>query len=142
MEGPEALTTSDLYLFHSGAPPEQQYLDGLQQLLATAERAFAGLELGSLKTETRTRNPRREARDTQNLVAAYSKALVQQADRHPHLVVLDADLIKDCGLLEFAVKYPQRFIECGIAEQDMASTACGMARRGVLPVAHSFLQPV
>ena len=138
MEGPEALKTSDLYLFHSGAPPEQQYLDGLQQLLATAERALAGLELGSLKTETRTRNPRREARDTQNLVAAYGKALVQQADRHPHLVVLDADLIKDCGLLEFAAKYPQRFIECGIAEQDMASMACGMARRGVLPVAHSF----
>jgi transketolase len=52
--------------------------------------------------------------------------------------VLDADLIKDCGLLEFAAKYPQRFVECGIAEQDMASMACGMARRGALPVAHSF----
>ena len=72
---------------------------------------------------------RREPRDTQNLVAAYGKALVRQADRHPRLVVLDADLIKDCGLLEFAAKYPQRFIECGIAEQDMASMACGMARR-------------
>src|SRR5258706_5111620 len=138
MEGPEALKTSDLYLFHSGAPPEQQYLDGLQHLLATAERALAGLELGSLKTETRTRNPRREARDTQNLVAAYGRALMQQADRHPHLMVLDADLIKDCGLLEFAAKYPLRFIECGIAEQDMASMACGMARRGALPIAHSF----
>jgi len=138
MEGPAALKASDLYLFHSGAPPEQQYLDGFQQLLAIAERACAGLGLGSLKTETRTRNPRREPRDTQNLVAAYGKALVQQADRHPRLVVLDADLIKDCGLLEFAAKYPQRFIECGIAEQDMASMACGMARRGVLPVAHSF----
>ena len=138
MEGPRALKASDLYLFHSGAPPEQQYLDGLQELLATAERACAGLALGALKTETRTRNPRREPRDTQNLVAAYGRALVQQADRHPHLVVLDADLIKDCGLLEFAAKYPQRFIECGIAEQDMASMACGMARRGVLPVAHSF----
>ncbi len=138
MEGPAALKAGDLYLFHSGAPPEQQYLDGLQQLLATAERALAALELGSLTTETRTRNPRREPRDTQNLVAAYGKALVQQADRHPRLVVLDADLIKDCGLLEFVAKYPQRFIECGIAEQDMASMACGMARRDVLPVAHSF----
>jgi transketolase len=47
-------------------------------------------------------------------------------------------LIKDCGLLEFAAKYPQRFVECGIAEQDMASMAGGMARRGALPIAHSF----
>jgi len=138
MEGPAALTAGDLYLFHSGAPPEQQYVDGLAQLLETAGRAFARLDLGSLKTDTRTRNPRREPRDTQNLIAAYGKALVLQADRHPHLVVLDADLIKDCGLLEFAAKYPQRFVECGIAEQDMASIACGMARRGALPVAHSF----
>src|SRR6185369_960194 len=89
-------------------------------------------------TETHIRNPRREPRATQNLVAAYGKAVVQQAEKHPHLMVLDADLIKDCGLLEFAAKYPERFVECGIAEQDMVSMAGGMARRGVLPIAHSF----
>jgi len=139
MEGPRALTKDeDLYLFHSGAPPEQQYVDGLQQLLESATRAWSALGLGELKTETKTRNPRREPRDTHNLVAAYGKALVQQAERHPHLMVLDADLIKDCGLLEFAASYPQRFVECGIAEQDMVSTACGMAHRGALPIAHSF----
>jgi transketolase len=63
---------------------------------------------------------------------------VSQADRHPGLVVLDADLVKDCGLLPFAQKYPDRFIECGIAEQDMVSMACGLAKRGALPVVHSF----
>jgi transketolase len=139
MEGPAALgNDGDLYLFHSGAPPERQYVDGLKELLDTARRAFAALGLGELTTETRTRNPRREPRETHNLVAAYGKALVQQAEKHPNLIVLDADLIKDCGLLEFAAKYPQRFVECGIAEQDMASMAGGMARRGALPVAHSF----
>jgi transketolase len=138
MEAPAALKASELYLFHSGAPPEQQYMDGVKQLLETAERACASLDLGPLKTETRTRNPRREPRDAQNLVAAYGKALVDQAARHPHLVVLDADLVKDCGLLEFAATFPARFVECGIAEQDMASMAGGMARRGTLPVAHSF----
>ncbi len=139
MEGPNALKKeSDLYLFHSGAPPEQQYIDGLKELLDAAGRALEELGLGSLTTETRTRNPRREPRDTHNLVAAYGKALVQQAERHPHLIVLDADLIKDCGLLDFAAKFPERFVECGIAEQDMASMACGMARRGALPIAHSF----
>jgi transketolase len=139
MEGPKALKSEgDLYLFHSGAPPEQQYVDGLTELLDTAQRAFAALGFGDLKTETRTRNPRREPRDTQNLVAAYGKALVQQAEQHPQLMVLDADLIKDCGLLEFAARHPARFVECGIAEQDMVSMAAGMARRGALPIAHSF----
>jgi transketolase len=139
MEGPNALEKDgDLYLFHSGAPPEQQYIDGLRELLESAGEAFATLHLGELRTETRIRNPRREPRDTHNLVAAYGKALVEQGDRHRHLMVLDADLIKDCGLLEFAAKHPDRFVECGIAEQDMVSMAGGMARRGVLPIAHSF----
>ncbi len=139
MEGPNALARDEaLYLFHSGAPPEQQYLDALRELMASATRAFKAAGLSELKTETVTRNPRREPRETHNLVAAYGKALMQQAQRHPHLMVLDADLIKDCGLLDFAAKYPQRFIECGIAEQDMVSMACGMAHRGALPIAHSF----
>ena len=139
MEGPQALTNDeDLYLFHSGAPPEQQYLDGLKQLLESATRAFGALGLGELKTDTKTRNPRREPRDTHNLIAAYGEALVQQAERHPHLMVLDADLVKDCGLLEFAAKFPRRFVECGIAEQDMVSMACGMAHGDALPIAHSF----
>ncbi len=139
MEGPAALSNDgDLYLFHSGAPPEQQYVGGLNELLDAARRAFSSLGLGELTTETRTRNPRREPRETHNLVAAYGRALVHQAETHPNVIVLDADLIKDCGLLEFAARYPQRFVECGIAEQDMASMAGGMARRGALPVAHSF----
>ncbi len=138
MEGPSALKTNDLYLFHSGAPPEQQYLDGLGELLATANAHFAALGLGEVTTEMRVRNPRREPRSTDNLVAAYDRALMAQAARHPNLVAMDADLIKDCGLINFSKTYPDRFIECGIAEQDMVSMACGMARRGVLPVVHSF----
>jgi transketolase len=139
MEGPNALEKdADLYLFHSGAPPEQQYVEGLRELLDSARQALAAVGLGGPTTETRTRNPRREPRDTHNLVAAYGKALVEQGDRHRHLMVLDADLIKDCGLLDFAAKHPDRFVECGIAEQDMVSMAGGMARRGVLPIAHSF----
>jgi transketolase len=138
MEGPAALSASKLYLFHSGAPPEQQYIDGLAELLISAERHFAALDLGALHTEARVRNARREPRSTDNLVAAYGRALVEQAEQHPRLLALDADLIKDCGLLDFAHAYPDRFVECGIAEQDMVSMASGMARRGALPVVHSF----
>jgi transketolase len=137
MEGP-ALKPGELYAYHSGAPKEDAYLAGVKELRATANRLFAELGLGSVATETRTRNPRREPRTTENLIAAYEQALVRQGDRHAHIVALDADLIKDCGLVSFARRFPDRFFECGIAEQDMVSMAGGMARRGTLPVVHSF----
>ena len=137
MEGP-AMKAGELYGYHSGAPAEQQYIDGVAELLAAARAHLDRLGLGAVKTATRTRNPRREPRATQNLVAAYDAALVALAGRNPKIVALDADLVKDCGLVSFAGRYPDRFVECGIAEQDMVSMAAGMARRGALPIVHSF----
>jgi transketolase len=137
MEGP-AMAPGALYLFHSGAPSEAHYEAGLGELLAAARGHFGRLGLGPLATVARTRPPRREPRETENLVAAYGRALVALAERHPALVALDADLVKDCGLVPFAARFPERFVECGIAEQDAVSMAGGMARRGALPVVHSF----
>jgi transketolase len=137
MEGP-ALPAGELYVYHSGAPGEAQYVAGLAELLLTANQHFAALGLGRVATEMRVRSPRREPRQTDSLIAAYEQAIVRQGERHANLMVLDADLIKDCGLLTFAKRFPDRFVECGIAEQDMVSMASGMARRGVVPVVHSF----
>ena len=137
MEGP-SMKAGDLYAYHSGAPTEAEYAGGSTELLDRARRLFKASGLGALATKSGRRPERREPRFTQNLISAYTDALVIQADRHPRLVVLDADLVKDCGLVPFARKYPDRFIECGIAEQDMVSMACGLAKRGALPIAHSF----
>jgi transketolase len=137
MEGP-ALKAGELYAYHSGAPTEDEYARGSQELLTRATQLFTDAGLGALATRTGQRPARREPRVTENLIAAYRDALVYQGDRDPKLMVLDADLVKDCGLVPFAQKYADRFVECGIAEQDMVSMACGMARRGVLPIAHSF----
>ena len=137
MEGP-SMKPGDLYAYHSGAPTESEYAGGSTELVDRAERLFAASGLGPLATKSGRRPERREARFTQNLIQAYGGALVAQADRQPRLVVLDADLVKDCGLVPFAQKYPERFVECGIAEQDMVSMACGLANRGAIPVVHSF----
>src|SRR5215208_6467685 len=59
-------------------------------------------------------------------------------DAEPRLVVLDADLVLDCGLIPFRDRFPERFFECGIAEQDMVSQAGAMALAGLLPAVHSF----
>jgi transketolase len=71
-------------------------------------------------------------------VPTYGEALIEAAEREPRLVALDADLRLDCGLVGFRERYPERFFECGIAEQDMVSQAGAMALGGLLPVVHSF----
>ncbi len=137
MEGP-AMKKGELYAYHSGAPTEDEYARGSTELLSRAAQLLDAAGLGGLVTRTGRRPSRREPRVTENLIGAYRDALLEQADRRPDLVVLDADLVKDCGLVPFAARYPQRFVECGIAEQDMVSMACGIAHRRLLPVAHSF----
>lgn len=54
------------------------------------------------------------------------------------VVVLSADLTESTRTLEFAKKYPERFIEAGVAEQNMAGMAAGLAFEGKIPFASSF----
>ena len=44
----------------------------------------------------------------------------------------------DTGLIPFKEQFPDRFVECGIAEMDMVSQAGGMALQGLTPICHSF----
>ena len=69
---------------------------------------------------------------------AYGDELLEMARHRPEIIVMDADLLSDCGIEAFKAELPERFIECGIAEQHMVSAAGGMALRGMLPVVHSF----
>jgi len=64
--------------------------------------------------------------------------LVNLGKKRKDIIVLDADLAAPCGLKPFEEKYPQRFIEAGIAEQDMVSVAGALARQGFLPVVNTF----
>ena len=72
------------------------------------------------------------------VAVAYGEALMAVAERRDDVVVLDADLAADCKVRTFELTYPERFIENGIAEQDMVSMAGGLARQGLLPVVNSF----
>src|SRR5436305_7960358 len=74
----------------------------------------------------------------EKLVVAYGDELLQMARSRKEIVVLDGDLLSDCGIEAFKAELPERFIECGIAEQHMVSAAGGMALEGILPVVHSF----
>lgn len=69
---------------------------------------------------------------------AFGEALLALADKHPELVVLDADLSKSTMTQPFMKQYPHRHYECGIAEQNMIGIAAGLALSGKIPVATSF----
>ncbi|MBA3521654.1 MAG: transketolase [Gemmatimonadales bacterium] len=134
-----ALTTADTYYrFHSGAPDDATYEKAVAELIATADGLLREAGQTSLALEEATKPSRPDLQGAQRLVAAYSRALVAHAERDSRIVALDADLILDTGLIPFAERFPDRFIECGIAEQDMVSQGGGLALAGQLPVVHSF----
>lgn len=68
---------------------------------------------------------------------SYGKALAELGDKYD-IVVLDADLSKSTKTDTFKKKFPDRFINMGIAEQNMMSTAAGLASCGKIVFASSF----
>ncbi len=79
--------------------------------------------------------------DIENLKAtrqSYGEKLAELGEKNKDIVVLDADLSGATKTSVFAKKYPERFFEIGIAEQDMMSTAAGLATFGKIPFASSF----
>jgi len=69
---------------------------------------------------------------------AYGDALLELGRARPEVVVLDADLYKSTRTLLFRDAFPERFIDIGISEADMVSTAAGMAASGLIPYCNSF----
>jgi transketolase len=69
---------------------------------------------------------------------SYGKALKEFAEEFPDMVVLDADLAAATKTDVFRSAYPDRHIDCGIAEGNMMGVAAGLATVGKLPVASSF----
>jgi transketolase len=70
--------------------------------------------------------------------AAYGEALCKLGSENEHIVVLDADLYNSTRTAQFRDAFPERFIDMGIAEADMVSTAAGMSASGLIPFCNSF----
>ncbi len=133
-------TEKHFYSYHSGAPSIEDYNKALHELKANIDDILSANELVAISYESMPREVKKlESPQTiQRLIPAYEKALYNQGIKNNRIVVLDADLMLDCGLLKFKNNFPERFVECGIAEQDMVSQAGGLALKGFLPIVHSF----
>ena len=139
MEGTSIDSDVEMFLFHSGAPQAADYTRAAQELLDGINSRSGSMGGQVVEIEIVNRPAAAPAAGKPvGLFGAYTEALLKAAERRPELVALDADLIKDMGLIPFSERHPKRFFECGIAEQDMVSMAGGMALAGLLPVVHSF----
>ena len=69
---------------------------------------------------------------------SYGNALVELGKEHDNLVVLDADLAAATKTGVFKKEFPERHIDCGIAEGNMVGVAAGLAAAGKVPFASSF----
>ncbi len=69
---------------------------------------------------------------------AYGETLVELGEKNKNIVVLDADLSCSTQTCKFAAKFPERFFNSGIAEQDMMTTAAGLAIAGKIPYVSTF----
>ena len=69
---------------------------------------------------------------------SYGKALVELGKENPNVVVLDADLAAATKTGMFKKEFPERHIDCGIAECNMMGIAAGFAAAGMIPFASSF----
>ena len=70
--------------------------------------------------------------------AGFGDGLVEAADANPNVVGLCADLTESTRMEPFAKKYPARFVEIGVAEQNLAAVAAGMAAMGKVPYITSY----
>ncbi len=69
---------------------------------------------------------------------SFGEAVTALAETNPDIVVLDADLAEATKTGIFKKKYPERFIDCGIAECNMIGIAAGLSTCGKIPFAASF----
>src|SRR3989338_1143905 len=88
-----------------------------------------------LRLNSKTFNKGVELIPTRN---GYGEGLVELGEKNPDVVVLTGDLAESTRVLDFAKKFPERFIECGVAEQNMMGIAAGLAASGKIPFVSSY----
>jgi transketolase len=147
MEHPAALRQGGgTYRWHAGAPDDDAFSRAHAELVARIRERLPDLRLEpvlplaetvSLEGEPESGAGLRRVTD-EYVAVAFGDELLRLVAQRPEVVVLDADLASDCRIRAVELEQPSRFIEVGIAEQDMVSMAAGLARQGLLPVVNSF----
>lgn len=127
----------EYYKFHSGAMDPILYAEASSILInAVAEGREANAEnllLGRPEFDALTPRAR-----TESMLTLWERMLCDVMARDERVVALDGDLSFDTGTHLARHRFPERYIQSGIAEQDMVSMAGTLALSGHIPFVHSF----
>jgi len=80
----------------------------------------------------------KEKLETKGTRDGFGDAILELGEQNPNIVILCADLAESTRTMNFQQKFPERFFEMGITEQNMALVAAGMALSGLVPFMCSF----
>jgi transketolase len=127
----------DYYKFHSGALASDLYADAVDQLVSLFQGVeySPGIPLDPQRNEFDAHHPRPRPA---SMLTLWEQALPRIMEEHHDIVILDGDLSYDTGTHLARKQFPDRYIQSGIAEQDMVSMAGTLALSGFTPIVHSF----
>lgn len=130
-------TTGAYYKFHSGAIAADLYEDASRQLIGAFTGEAVGSSFGSdvVRNEFDAHTPRPRP---DSMLVHWERLLPDLMAAHPDIVIMDGDLSYDTGTHLARKVFPNRYIQAGIAEQDMVSMAGTLALAGKTPIVHSF----
>jgi transketolase len=129
--------------WHGKALDERQLEDALEELgsFDPKLRASVSLPEDRLPKPLTSRKPEPLSIHSKEALAtrkAYGRALARLYPAYPDMVVLDGEVSNSTYSEIFKEKYPQRFFEMFVAEQNMVGVACGLAARGKIPFVSTF----
>lgn len=139
MEHPVALKSGKgFYKWHDKLPFGEEYRKAWEEIATRIKKKLARHKVPIAFPVFRPDLAEKPPKTGESLVEAFSQILVDVGGKKKELIVLDADLAESCGLREFQITFPERFVEVGIAEQDMVSIAGGLALAGKLPIVNTY----
>lgn len=129
--------------WHGKPVPKDDLGKALQEIGAVDTSLRAAVSLpADIRSESKTPQPAEEIKykkgESFPTRKAYGKALVRLYPQFPDIVVLDAEVSNSTYSEFFKERYPERFFEMYIAEQNMVGTALGFSRRGKIPFVSTF----
>ncbi len=128
----------EYYKFHSGALEKEVYRAAVAILVSSVTgepSSSAGSELSENRPEFDALTPRHRAA---SMLTIWEEMLCDVMRNDPRVIALDGDLSYDTGTHLARNLFPDRYIQAGIAEQDMVSMAGTLALSGHIPMVHSF----
>ena len=127
----------DYYKFHSGAISPEQYSAAADTLVPKFSGTNPAAPTPPLpdKFDSEPYSPRARA---ESLLTSWERKLPGLMTNNERIVIMDGDLSYDTGTHLARTIFPDRYVQSGIAEQDMVSMAGPQALSGHIPIVHSF----